>query len=247
MCTLSVFRLNSHCLITMNRDDLVDRPEAPPKPPGVDPNEMIAPMDLKAGGTWIGLNRFGLVGCLLNRYDQSAPANARSRGRIVPEVLGQVARVEDAAAQVANFELDTYAPFTCVFLSRGDAVRLDWTGVSLLTEIIPNQPSWMITSSSISELDVRAKRTHLFDETLTSGDPSVDKLAQFHAQSSPADAWWSPWMARPLAHTKSITQIQLEPTTSQMRYWNRQSILEAGLVAAPHVVTLNRATHHTLA
>jgi uncharacterized protein with NRDE domain len=247
MCTLSVFRLNSHCLITMNRDDLVDRPEAPPKPPGVDPDAIIAPLDLKAGGTWIGLNRFGLVGCLLNRYDQNAPANARSRGKIVPDVLQHAARVDEAAAQVANLELDTYAPFTCVILSRGDAICLDWTGTSLLTEVIPSQPSWMITSSSICETEVRAKRTQLFDQVLRDGDPSADRLAQFHAQSSEVDAWWSPWMARPLAHTKSITQVLLEPNTSQMRYWNRQSILEAGLVAAPHVVTLNRATNHALA
>jgi Transport and Golgi organisation 2 len=247
MCTLSVFRLNSHCLITMNRDDLIDRPEAPPKPPGVSPNEIIAPRDLQAGGTWIGLNQFGLVGCLLNRYDQSAPANARSRGRIIPEALQQAVRVDEAAAQIANLELDTYAPFTCVILSRGDAVRLDWTGASFLSEVIPNLPSWMITSSSISEPDVRAKRSHLFDETLTSGDPSADKLAQFHAQSSEVDAWWSPWMARPLAHTKSITQVLLEPNTSQMRYWDRQAVIENGLVAAPYVVTLNRAINHALA
>jgi hypothetical protein len=246
MCTLSVFRLNNHCLITMNRDDLVDRPEAPPTPPGVDPDEIIAPRDLQAGGTWIGLNRFGLVACLLNRYDQKAPANARSRGKIVPEVLGQAARVDDAAAQIANLELDHYTPFTCVILSLGDAIRLDWTGTFLHTEAIPSQQSWMITSSSICEPDVRAKRMQLFDQTLMGGNPSAQKLAQFHAQSSPADAWWSPWMARPLAHTKSITQVQLEPDTSHMRYWNRLAILEAGLVAAPHVVTLNRAILNAL-
>jgi hypothetical protein len=246
MCTLSVFRLNSHCLITMNRDDLVDRPEAPPTQIGVEPDEIMAPMDLQAGGTWIGLNRFGLAGCLLNRYDQSAPANAHSRGRIIPEVLQQAVHVEDAASQLADLELDRYAPFTCVILSRGDAMRLDWTGTFLHSEVIPNQQSWMITSSSICEPDVRAKRMQLFDQTLMGGNPSAQKLAQFHAQSSPTDAWWSPWMARPLAHTKSITQVQLEPDTSQMRYWDRLAILEAGLVTAPHVVTLNRAILNAL-
>jgi hypothetical protein len=247
MCTLSVLKSDGHCLITMNRDDLVERPEAPPSPLGVGRDEVIAPLDLKAGGTWIGLNQFGLVGCLLNRYDQHPPLDARSRGGIVPEILRQAAYVDEAASQVAKLALEKYAPFTCVLLSREDTIRLDWTGTRLLTEVIANQPSWMITSSSVSECEVRTKRNQLFIETPPGFETVEKRLARFHAQSAPSDAWWSPWMQRPLAHTKSITQVLLEPHTSQMRYWDRQAVLVAGLVDAPYVVKLKRATLQALA
>jgi uncharacterized protein with NRDE domain len=87
MCTLTLLRASDRCLITMNRDDLIARPESPPKLDGAHGAHMIAPLDLKAGGTWIGLNRHGLVACLLNRYDQAAPSDGLSRGVIVPEAL----------------------------------------------------------------------------------------------------------------------------------------------------------------
>ncbi len=237
MCTLTVVGSQGQCLITMNRDDLIDRPEAPPIRPADGSSQVLAPIDLKSGGTWIGLNSFGIVACLLNRYDRPAPINARSRGAIVPEALHQVSRVDDAVAKVVGLELDNYAPFTCIILSLDHQVRLDWTRTELLTERLPLQRAWMTTSSSVSQTEVKAERANLFNEAVIEGEELASGLQQFHAMATPDDAWWSPWMERPLAHTKSITQVLLRPDTSEMRYWDRSAVLERGLSDAPTKVT----------
>jgi uncharacterized protein with NRDE domain len=71
----------------MNRDDLADRPEAAPAEwPSAKP-AFVAPKDLQAGGTWIGVNDHGVIACLLNRYD-AAPAGHISRRSIVWKQCG---------------------------------------------------------------------------------------------------------------------------------------------------------------
>jgi hypothetical protein len=232
MCTLTVIQSGDDCIITMNRDDLIERPEAPPCLITSNKVAIMAPLDLKAGGTWIGLNQHGLVACLLNRYDQAAPHNARSRGEIVPMAL-QAHTIDEAEQRLMSMDRDAFAPFTCVIMTLGRLIRIDWTGKRITRLCVPQAQRWMATSSSVSGDEVEAKRSYLFETTFGGNNTGADQIAGFHSVSHPVDRWWAPWMERPHAHTKSITQIVLNHHGPEIHYWDRASILERGLVDAP--------------
>jgi uncharacterized protein with NRDE domain len=90
MCLL-LMALNTHStyplVLLTNRDEYYDRPstsacfwdEAP---------DILAGKDLRAGGTWLGINRKGRIAALTNYRDPSSiKEGAPSRGRLVSEFL----------------------------------------------------------------------------------------------------------------------------------------------------------------
>lgn len=74
-------------VVAANRDEYHDRP-ADPLAPWPAPHELLAGRDLRAGGTWLGIDRRRRFGILTNyRERQAAPAGAPSRGGLVPNYL----------------------------------------------------------------------------------------------------------------------------------------------------------------
>lgn len=73
-------------VLLANRDEYFDRPfEAPAlrdEAAGI-----VAPRDERAGGTWLGVNRFGLVAAITNRRGPEPAATLPSRGALVMEAL----------------------------------------------------------------------------------------------------------------------------------------------------------------
>ena len=99
-------------VVAANRDEYHERPAAPlakwPEPPGI-----LAGRDLRAAGTWLGLDparRFGVVTNF--RELQSPRAAAPSRGGLIPRYLSGAqsareffARLEPAAPGYSGFNL----------------------------------------------------------------------------------------------------------------------------------------------
>jgi uncharacterized protein with NRDE domain len=90
MC-LVLLALESHpqypLIVAANRDEFYDRPTSSAAfwadAPGV-----LAGRDLKAGGTWLGLDRQGRFAAVTNyRQGQREPTASRSRGRLVSDFL----------------------------------------------------------------------------------------------------------------------------------------------------------------
>lgn len=73
-------------LIAANRDEFHERPTraAAPWP---DHPDVIAGLDLKGGGTWLGVTRQGRFGLLTNYRDRQLKAAAPSRGELVSQYL----------------------------------------------------------------------------------------------------------------------------------------------------------------
>ena len=78
-------------VVAANRDEFFARPAAPPARfvPGDGRLAFVAPQDLEAGGTWMGLNSNGLFVGLTNRPVSVRDPAARSRGLLVVDALGQ--------------------------------------------------------------------------------------------------------------------------------------------------------------
>ena len=102
MCTLVILRRPEHAwpvVIGANRDEMIGRPAMPPGRHWPDRMEVVAGLDLHAGGSWLGVNDWGVVAAVLNRRGSLGPeAGLRSRGELVLEALDHADAVAAAAA-----------------------------------------------------------------------------------------------------------------------------------------------------
>src|SRR5579862_564390 len=75
-------------VVAANRDEFHERPAAPlARWPA--PEEILAGRDLRAGGTWLGLDRQRRFGVVTNFRELQRPQpDAPSRGALVPLYLG---------------------------------------------------------------------------------------------------------------------------------------------------------------
>ena len=75
-------------VVAANRDEYHERPAAP-LGPWPAPADILAGRDLRAGGTWLGVDRHRRFGVVTNFRDlMRAPPQARSRGGLIPRYLG---------------------------------------------------------------------------------------------------------------------------------------------------------------
>lgn len=75
-------------VIAANRDEMTDRPWLPPARHWTDRPYVVGGMDQLAGGSWMGINDYGVVAAILNREGTLGPQTGkRSRGELVLEAL----------------------------------------------------------------------------------------------------------------------------------------------------------------
>ena len=94
MCVL-ICRVGESPALAANRDEHYTRPFSPPRLWVAD-TPFWAPRDDEEGGTWIGVNRHGLIAAITNRSTLTETPGRASRGHLVAGVL---ARPDAAAAR----------------------------------------------------------------------------------------------------------------------------------------------------
>lgn len=131
MCTLVILRRPEHdwpVVIGANRDEMIDRPAKPPGRHWPDRAEIVAGIDLLAGGSWLGVNDWGVAAAVLNRHGSLGPAaGLRSRGELVLEALDHADAV-DAAAALSDLDPAAYRSFNLIVADNRDAFWLRHTG-----------------------------------------------------------------------------------------------------------------------
>ena len=131
MCTVVILRRHGHdwpILIGANRDEMAGRPWQPPGRHWPDRENVVAGIDLLAGGTWMGLNDEGVVACILNRRDSLGPdPDLRTRGEIVLEALDH-ADADDAAQALSGLDGRSYRSFNLIVADNRDAFWLSSRG-----------------------------------------------------------------------------------------------------------------------
>jgi uncharacterized protein with NRDE domain len=124
VCTLALyFRMfeDYPLIVAANRDEHYDRPSAPPALQNDRP-KIVAGRDLRANGTWLGVNEDGLIAGILNRrLNGQLPilSDARSRGLLCLDVLSFESPV--AANAFIREHKFRYNPFTLLFADRHEA------------------------------------------------------------------------------------------------------------------------------
>jgi uncharacterized protein with NRDE domain len=127
MCTLVILRRPDHLwpvIIGANRDEMIGRPALPPARHWPDRPEIVAGQDLLAGGSWLGVNDWGVVAAVLNRHGSLGPApGQRSRGELVLEALDHPDAVA-AAEALSHLDPAAYRTFNLIVADNRDAFWL---------------------------------------------------------------------------------------------------------------------------
>lgn len=99
-------------VIAANRDEYLDRPSEGPALRRTPHGVIAAPKDLRAGGTWLGLNGAGVFAAVTNRPNTEPDARRRSRGLLVMDAL-RWPRADEAAEklEIESLKPGAYGPF----------------------------------------------------------------------------------------------------------------------------------------
>jgi uncharacterized protein with NRDE domain len=174
VCTVVILIRPDRILLGANRDERVERPWDPPAPWWPDRPGVIGGRDRTGGGTWMGINRNGVVAAVLNRPGTLGPATGkRSRGDL-PLMALEHATAAEAANALSRLDASLWRGFNMVLADRTGAwfvkgigygqpaARTLPPGVSMVTACDPN--------------DLESPRTARY-------------LPRFHAAEPTRDAW----------------------------------------------------------
>ncbi len=155
MCTLVILRRPEHpwpVVIGANRDEMIDRPSKPPGRHWPDRAEVVAGIDLLAGGSWLGLNDWGVAAAVLNRHGSLGPAaGLRSRGELVLEALDHADAVA-AAAALADLDPAAYRSFNLIVADNRDAFWLRHDGTGRIETRPLDEGLSLIAAGEVNEL-----------------------------------------------------------------------------------------------
>jgi len=126
MCTLVIrFQPGERwpLLLAGNRDEMRSRESLPPARHWSGMPGITAGLDRLAGGTWLGINREGVVASVMNREGTLGPAaGKRSRGELVLEALRK-STAEQAVRELQTLPAADYRAFN---LFVGDREQCFW-------------------------------------------------------------------------------------------------------------------------
>jgi hypothetical protein len=108
-------------LVASNREEFYDRPSLPPRIQSGKPRVMCG-TDRRAGGTWLGVNQFGLVVAVTNRPRSPVPSEPRSRGLLCRDLLNLRTAREAAEHALGELRTGNYAGANYICLDADHGV-----------------------------------------------------------------------------------------------------------------------------
>jgi len=170
----------------------------------------LFPRDPAGGGTWVGVNEYGVVACLLNDYrvpfEYREGLSLRSRGLLVSDVLAEKVQEDGYGQHVRDLVLGAaFAPFRLLIIIRGKCHGWSWDG-EILRAMSEEETQCPVTSSSWDSVRVEDARRSLYDELVLGKGAS---LQDFHTHQLVGDAESSVCMSRELTQTVSLTRLRV--------------------------------------
>ncbi len=139
MCLMAILYRSARdapILVASNREEFYDRQSQPPRIQSGKPRVMCG-IDRRAGGTWLGVNQYGLLVAVTNRNKAAVPPEPRSRGLLCRDLLGLRNAAEAASHAARELATGNYAGanYICVDANHGAVV---YGGNN--TEVVELQP-----------------------------------------------------------------------------------------------------------
>lgn len=167
-------------LLAANRDEMLDRPWDPPAAYWPERADIIAGRDRSAGGTWMGVNRSGIVAAVLNRPGSLGPAaGKRSRGEL-PLLALDHASAQGAAEAIAAVDASGWRSFNLVIADRAGAFFVRGLGHGHPEAQRLEPGLHMVTAHDPDDIDSPRVARH---------------LPRFQAAKAPEPGDWAAWQA----------------------------------------------------
>ena len=220
MCTLTLIAEDKAYRLAMNRDERVARGAGTaPEIHEFDSTRVIYPSD-GAGGTWIGVNEYGIALAVLNWNEPALPVNEefQSRGQLIPALIDSRSMPELLAASEV-LDLERMRPFRMVGVFPAEpAIReLRWNSRNL--EIIPHlweSQHWF--SSGLSDEQAKQSRNETCASAKDDSDAgSMAWLRRLHASHGGGPAFGI-CVHRGDVETLSYTEIDCLPERIVMEH-----------------------------
>ncbi len=166
MCTLIALHrcvVGAPLVIAANRDEFLERPAEGLALRETVGGRIVAPRDVRAGGTWFGVNRHGVFAALTNRRSIESDPARRSRGLLVLDAL-RAETAAEAADALEELAIDAYNPFNLLVADgatahvtsyEGKAVRID---LDAGAHVIGNLHPLELGSEKLERLRIRVER-----------------------------------------------------------------------------------------
>ncbi|MGE0226812.1 MAG: NRDE family protein [Acetobacteraceae bacterium] len=183
MCTVITLIRPGHdwpVVMAANRDERLDRAWDPPAEYWSHQPGLVAGRDRTAGGTWMGVNRHGVVAAVLNRAGSLGPAaGKRSRGEL-PLIALARPTAANAAQEIEALDAGQWRGFNLVLADRTGAIFIRGLGYGR-PEAKPLLPGLsMVTAHDPNDLESPRVARH---------------LPRFAAAAPPEPDDWQAWKA----------------------------------------------------
>jgi len=213
MCTLTWIKNDSSYEVFFNRDELLTRQEElPPLEHQLGSVRFLAPTDPQGGGTWIGVNDYGVTLCLANLYPSNRVEGVQynSRGQLLWSLLSSQ-NLKELVFQIKDKNLKDYLGFRMAGFSLKENVHLiEYDGNNLKINIKAND-CYPVTSSSFQSLDVQNARIKYFEDSIGRTKQLTSEILEDYQNSQyPALSPYSVCMKRDNACTKSYSRIRVD-------------------------------------
>ncbi len=222
MCLFATaFRTIPGCpiLALINRDEFRTRQTAPPELVRDNQITWFGGTDLQAGGTWMGVNQFGLIVGVTNRQKSDVPETPRSRGWLCRDLL-QCADTNAAFAEAKRLlSRHQFDGFNLLLLSAAKGLVVEAADEVVVRELSPGLHC--IGNGTLDDAaDRRVQGTHSELERLMNHDHRLEQIvsgAQQVCAQCGDDAWNSicrsggPWgtvSSTIVAITEDIADVQ---------------------------------------
>ncbi len=183
MCTVVILFRPWHptpVLLAANRDEMLVRAWDPPEAYWPAQPDVVAGRDRSGGGTWMGINRAGVVAAVLNRRGSLGPVpGKRSRGEL-PLLALRHGSAAEAARAISRLDAGAWRSFNMLLADRRGAIFMRGLGHGhAAAEALP-AGLYMVTSRDPNAAD----------------SPRVERhLPRLRAAAVPDTDGWAAWRA----------------------------------------------------
>ena len=189
-------------MIAANRDECSGRPSEGPALRDTANGIILAPRDVRAGGTWLGVTSSGLFAAVTNRFCASAGS------------------ASDAAGRFEHLPVDAYNPFNLFLADRDTAHVVSYAGTPERFDLQPG--AHVIGNARFGDSTPKLERQHKQAEDVahTPAHQVLDRLADICRDHEGEDALAATCVHGNAYGTCSSTLLRMDaqPGTGELRY-----------------------------
>ncbi len=222
MCTLIALHrcvAGAPLVVAANRDECSGRPSEGPALRDTANGIILAPRDLRAGGTWLGVTSSGLFAAVTNRACASPDPSRRSRGLLVLDALS-AGSASDAAERFERLPADAYNPFNLFLADRDTAHVISYADTPERSDLQPG--AHVIGNARYGDSTPKLERQRKWAEQAAHAPAQqvLDRLADICRDHEGENALAATCVHAGAYGTQSSTLLRMDapPGSGELRY-----------------------------